>query len=304
MNSRCAHNGGTIRSAALVVLFLCAGATRADDRAYADALKAAGHSVKLEKDGTLSAITFAKSEKLTNADFEQLGALKGLTRLTFYGDCKMTDAQAAHVGKLATLEELAINGTALSDDGFKEFAKLKNLRSLTIWHLGWQNKALTGKGFSALAECPRLERFNFAGSTVGDDGLKALAAVKTLTEVVCYHTRITDDGLKHLKSLPRLKAVNVGPQFSMRLGEPGLATLAEIPTLERITYDETVLTRAGSLDRLKALKNLKELVLNKTEVSAADLAALKADLPGVAVRHAPPDEKMLDQMRKILDKKK
>lgn len=285
-----------------VVLAFAAGAT-ADDKAYADALKAAGNSAKVEKDGSLSAITFAKSENLTDADFEALGKLTKLTRLTFYGDCKMTDAQAAHVGKLATLEELAINGTALSDKGFDELAKLRNLRALTIWHLGWKNKALTGKGFAALAECPKLEKFNFSGSTVGDDGLKAAATIKTLTEVVCYHTRVTDDGLKHLKELPKLKAVNVGPQFSMRLGDAGLVTLTDIPTLERITYDETVLTPA-SLDKLKALKGLKELVLNKTEVSAADLDKLKADLPGVAVKHTPPDEKSLEQMRKILDKNK
>jgi internalin A len=290
------------RLAAIVVLLLCAISVRADDKTYADELKAAGNSVKLEKDGTLSAIMFAKSEKLTDSDFEKLGDLKELTKLTFYGDCKMTDAQAAHVGKLGTLEELAINGTALSDAGFKEFAKLKNLRSLTIWHLGWQNKSLTGTGFAALADCPKLERFNFSGSTVGDDGLKAIVKVKTLTEVVCYHTRITDAGLKNLKELPKLKTINVGPQFSMRLGDMGLATLCEILTLERITYDETILT-AASLQHLKSLKGLKELVLNKTEVSAADLDKLKTEVPGVTIKHTPPEEKMLDQMRKIQNKK-
>src|SRR6476619_6684917 len=106
------------RVTAIAVLLLCAVAVRADDKAYADELKAAGNSVKLEKDGTLTAITFAKSENLTDADFEKLGSLKKLTKLTFYGNCKMTDAQAVHVGKLGTLEELAINGTALSDEGF------------------------------------------------------------------------------------------------------------------------------------------------------------------------------------------
>jgi hypothetical protein len=288
--------------AVAALLFLAAG-SRADDKAYADALKAAGNSVRLTKDGTLTEITFAKSENLTDADFAKLGTLTGLKKLTFYGHCTMTDAQAAHVGKLATLEELAANGTALSDEGIKEFAKLKNLRSLTIWHLGWQNKSLTGTGFAALAGCPKLERFNFSGSTVGDDGLKAITKVKTLTDVVCYHTRITDAGLTNLKELPRLKAVNVGPRFSMRLGDAGLVTLGEIPTLERITYDETVLT-AASLQHLKALKGLKELVLNKTEVPAAELEKLKAERPGVTIKHTPPVEKMLEQMRKTLGKKK
>lgn len=292
------------RFAAAAVLLLCTVEARADDTAYADALKAAGHSVKLDKGGTLTAITFAKSETLTETDYEKLGKLTGITKLTFYGDCKMTDAQAAHVGKLATLEELAINGTALSDAGLKEFAKLTNVRALTIWHLGWQNKSLTGTGFAALAACPKLERLNFSGSTVGDDALKAVAEVKTLTEVVCYHTRVTDAGLKYLKELPKLRVVNVGPQFSMRLGDAGLATLCEVPTIERVTYDETVLTYAGSLKNLKSLKALKELTLNKVEASAGDLEKLAADLPGVTVKHTPPDDKAREQMRKILDKQK
>jgi hypothetical protein len=284
-----------VTAAVLVALILLAAPLRADDRAYAEELKAAGHSVKVEKDGTLSAITFAKSEKLTDADYEKLGTLTGLKKLTFYGDCTMTDV---------TLEELAANGTALSDDGFKEFARLPNLRSLTIWHLGWKQKSLTGAGFAHLAACPKLERFNFSGSTVGNDGLTALTKVKTLTEVVCYHTRITDDGLKALKELPKLAAVNVGAQFSLRLGDAGLATLCDIPTLERVTYGETVLTYPGSLGRLKQLKGLKELTLDKTDVPAADVEKLRADLPGVTVTHTPPDAKMLDQMRKISERKK
>src|SRR5437879_3569209 len=98
----------------LAALVLIAGSTlpaHADDQAYARDLKAAGHAVKLDKDGALVGLTFTKSENLTDADYEKLGTLKNLKQLTFYGNCKMTDAQAEHVGKLASLEELAINGT-------------------------------------------------------------------------------------------------------------------------------------------------------------------------------------------------
>jgi len=285
-------------------VLLTAHSVRADDRANANDLKKAGHSVKLDKDGNLVGITFNKSEILTDDDYARLGTLAHLKQLTFYGTCKMTDANAAHVGKLASLEELAVNGTALSDDGFAHFGNLANLRKLTFWHLGWQKVPLTGTGFATLARCPKLEAFGFAGSTVGDDALKAVAAIKKLKHLTCYHTRITDAGLIHLKELLDLRSVNVGPQFSMRLGDAGLATLAAIPTLESITYDETILTHAGSLDRLKNLKGLKELKLNKVEIAADDLKALQADLPGAKIEHTPPEAKMLEQMRKQLDQKR
>ena len=277
---------------------------RADDRDYADALKKAGNNIKLEKDGRLTAITFSKSEMLSDDDYKQLGTLNDLKQLTFYGNCKMIDPQAEHIGRLTTIEQMAINGTALSDAGFEHFGKLKNLKRLTFWHLGWQKVEISGKGFAALAGCPNLEAFGFAGSTIGDEGLKALTVVKSLKEVTAYHTRITDAGLELLKALPNLITVNVDPQFSMRLSDTGLATLAAIPTLEAIAYNETILTYDGSLKHLKNLKGLKKLTFEKVEIGNADLAKLKADLPNVAIVHEPPDTKMLEQMRKIQERNK
>ena len=69
-----------------------------------------------------------------------------------------------------------------------------------------------------------LKRLNFGGSTVGDEGLKALGAVKTLKTLEFGHTRVTDAGLANLNVLPLLTAVTAGPQFSMRVGDAGLAT--------------------------------------------------------------------------------
>jgi hypothetical protein len=285
---------------AFLVIFFAALPARADDRAYADELKRAGHSVRLDKDGHLVGLTLNKSETLTADDYRRLGELTGLRQLTFYGTCKMTDADAGQIGMLVTLEELAVNGTALSDAGFAHLGKLANLRKLIFWHLGWQRVEVTGKGFAELARCPKLETFGFAGSTVGDEGLKALTAVKSLRRLECYHTRITDAGLAYLKELPGLRAVTVGPQFSMRLGDAGLATLCQVPTLERIEYNETMLTYDGGLGRLRSVKGLKAVKLDQVEVSAADLEKLRADLPGVAIDHTPPAPKMLEQMRKIV----
>jgi hypothetical protein len=292
-----------ILKACLTALVLI-GSVRADDQTYARELKEAGHSVKLDRDGHLVGLTLNKSENLTDADYQRLGTLMHLKQLTFYGNCKMTDANAEHIGKLATLEELAINGTALSDDGFKHLGKLAQLRKLIFWHLGWQKVPITGSGFAELASCPKLETFGFAGSTIGDDGLKALARVKQLKHLELYHTRVTDAGLAHLKALADLRSINVGPQFSMRLGDAGLATLATIPTLEKITYGETILTFDGSLKNLKDLKQLKALVLTHTDVLDTDLQKLKTLLPEVKIEQTPPEAKLLEQMRQAAAKRR
>jgi hypothetical protein len=279
------------------LLLAAASPVLAGEAEYAAELKTAGNSVRLEG-GHIVALTFKNSEPLTDADYQRIGGLTRLKSLTFYGKCLMTDDQAAAVGKLAALEELAVNGTRLTDDGFKHLGKLSNLRKLIFWHLGWQGVKLTGSGFAHLASCPKLETFGFAGSTVGDEALEALTKVPQLQSVIAYHTRVTDAGLEHLMKLPRLTAIDLGPQFSMRLGDAGLATLARIPTLESITYGETALTYEGSLKGLKGLKSLKAVKLELVDISETDLERLKADLPAVTIDWKAPSEAQAEQMRK------
>lgn len=299
------RNRQDLRIAASILLLCFTSLPRAsgDDSTYARELKQAGHSVKLDKEGRLVGLTLNKSENLSDAEYEKLGTLSHIRQLTFYGNCKMTDAQAEHIAKLVSLEELAINGTALSDTGFKHIGKLKNLRKLIFWHLGWQKVPITGAGFAELANCTKLETFGFAGSTIGDEGLKALANVKQLKHLEFYHTRVTDSGLAQLKPLSQLQTVNVGPQYSMRLGDAGLATLAAMPSLEKITYSETILTYDGSLKQLKSLRQLKALVVSHTEIAEGDLQKLRAEIPDVKIEHSPPEPKMLEQMRRALEKR-
>ena len=107
------------------------------------------------------------------------------------------------------------------------------------WKAGWASKEdkagaveFTGVGLANLAAYPELESLNIAGSTTTDDGLAAVGKLEHLTSLTMYHTWTTDAGLAHLTALKGLKTLSVGPQFSMRIGDAGLARVAELPTLE------------------------------------------------------------------------
>ncbi len=269
-------------------------------------LQAKGAQLRKNAAGAVTAITFPKSEELTDAEYDCLASLQSLTALTFYGKCLMTDVQAAKIARCSGLTELAANATRLTDAGFAALAPLKELRKLTLWHLGWETPKedrLTGKGFGALAELPRLEQLNFAGSTVTDEGLAALRAVKQLREVVLYHTWTSDAGMKHLSGLTGLRKVDVGPQFSMRIGDAGVADLATLPALEELKVQETILTYAGSLGRLKQCKALKKLILDRVDAQDAEIERLRNELPGVSVewKRATPEES--ERMRRELERK-
>ncbi len=273
----------------------------ADDTIDADALKKAGNSVRLDK-GVLTEITVKDSESLTDADYQKVGSFAGLKSLTFYGKCVMTVGQVASLSKLTTLERMAANGSKLTDDGFQHLGKLTALKSLTFWHLGWHGVKLTGAGFAHLAPCANLREFNFSGSTIGREGLEALTKVPQLEKITFYHTRVSDDDMALLKKFPNLKAVHVGPQFSMRLGDAGLKTLAGIPTLEEVIYNETILTADGSLKAVAAMPKLAKLTLEEVDVSENDLKELRAALPNATITVKPPKPDQLAQMRRAVKK--
>lgn len=67
-------------------------------------------------------------------------------------------------------------------------------------------------------------------------------------------------------------------------------------SIEALSLDEVRLTHAG-LAQLKALPNLKKLSLQRADIPEADLAKLRADLPGVTLEWKP----MTDDERKALE---
>lgn len=296
--------------AAVWVGLIAARVLGADDSVAA--LKALGAEVKTDAGGAVTAVLFKQSARLlTDEDYKLVGGLKSLKEFTFYGDCLMTDAQAKLLAEAPALEKVAINGTRLTDEGMKGLAGAKALKTLTIWHLGWKagwagkddktgHVKFTGIGLAGLAECPKLESLNIAGSTTTDDGLAAVGKLGQLTSLTMYHTRTTDAGLSHIAALKGLKSVTVGPQFSMRIGDAGVARLAELPALETLEVNETILTWEGSMSKLAGAKNLKAVKFDKAEISDEDMAKLKAALPAVKITWTKPSAAEVERMRKEL----
>ena len=103
--------------------------------------------------------------------------------------------------------------------------------------------------------------------------------------------------------MENLKALTLTTQFSMRIDDNALQYIAAIPNLEKLELGETLLTEWG-LKHLKDLKNLKELQLKDVEISDADLAQLKTDLPNVNLGVSKPKPEMVEKMRAELGRKK
>ena len=137
-----------------------------------------------------------------------------------------------------------------------------------------------------------------------DQGMAAIAELTQLKELRTWHTYQTQAGNEALLKLTGLRSLMLGQRLRKWNGQPNplslddttLATLARMKSLETLSLDEVRLTHAG-LVQLKALPNLKKLILQRTDISEADLAKLRTDLPGVTIDF----KSMTEEERKKLE---
>jgi hypothetical protein len=275
---------------------------RADDSAIARQLEALGGKVT-QKDGAVSQITFTDSSKLGDAEFRAIGQLSHLKSLTLYGSCRgLTDATLPHFAGLKELETLGTDGAQLTDAGLKHLTALTNLRGISFFHLSFRMEGFTGTGLGHLRDCPKLERLTVAGMSMGDEGFAAISTVTQLRELATWHTYQTEAGNAHIAKLPHLTKLQIGQRLprpmakAPSLSDASIPTLTTIASLESLKIGEARFTLAA-LRGLKALPKLKLLTLHETDLPAADVEALQAELPGVKIVHQP----LTDEQRKKLE---
>ncbi len=207
-----------LRNLILCAIVLVSVSIRASDKEIGNALIKAGAQVKFEGDTATSVLFSNKSKEEprdpTPAQLKLTGQLKNLKSFTVYNSCPATDETFEFIDGLENLESAAINGLKLSDAGFQHFAKLKNLKKLTLWHCF--NKQFNGSGSAGLAELPKLESYACDGSTFNDEGLKACAKLKQVSALHFHHTMATDKGFENLKGMENIKSLMLSTQFSVR----------------------------------------------------------------------------------------
>lgn len=142
--------------------------------------------------------------------------------------------------RLTGLEILSLSKTGVTAAGIGRLASLRSLRAL----------ALTRE------------------DSIGDAGLAPLKDLPALEYLDC-DTGATDSGLKHLARLPRLRWMR------LRMGRirgPGLAELAAIPNLERLSLWGTTGLTDYHVRHLEGLTRLKSLTLWGTDSPLSDAA--------------------------------
>jgi hypothetical protein len=154
----------------------------------------------------------------------------------------------------------------LTDEEMAGIATLQTVDEMEI-----DADRLTDVGLASIAKLRNLKVLHLVGtSMMTDEGLKALATLPRLR-----HLRLsgpfTDKGLAYLAAAPSIKVMWLE---TPRATEEGLRELAQIKTLERLTVPWLDLITPRSMVFLQAMTNLKALGVGDALNSDAGVAAL------------------------------
>lgn len=110
----------------------------------------------------------------------------------------------------------------------------------------------------AAVRIPHLRRLAVSGFGVTPEGVRRLTACTALEELALENTKIDDDALADLASLPHLHSLNL--RRSANLTDAALETLTRFPKLEQLYLHDNAFS-AGALAQLTSLPNLRLLDL-------------------------------------------
>lgn len=165
-----------------------------------------------------------------------------------------------------------------------------------------------------------LRRLNLAGHFEVDDcGVEAIAGLSNLEELVLDETGGTDDGLRHLAGMSRLKKLSLYAAHGITgrglehlaglerlevldlsatdLGDEAAEVLARLPRLRWLNLADTLVGDAA-LEHIGGLSQLEYLNLSGTKVTSAGMAHLAGltHLTDLYVAHTQVDDSGLDRL--------
>jgi len=123
-----------------------------------------------------------------------------------------------------------------------------------------------------LARLPKLERLDLSHTRITDEGLLHLKSATEIKDLNLYYAeQITDQGMNAIKEWKKLKRLNVR---GTRISDGTLAIVGTMTGLESLDISYTEITDNG-LDALVPLTRLRELSIGRSKLSSNALEVLR-----------------------------
>ena len=121
----------------------------------------------------------------------------------------------------------------------------------------------------------QLEWLSIYGSQITDEGLKSLASLPKLKTLILSRVSVTDVGLGNLKAMGSLKTLCLD---GTKITDSGLVRIATLRNLRSLRVTDTGITDAG-LQHLTSLPDLRVLGVWGTKVTDGGVRTFQMALP-------------------------
>ncbi|EMP24034.1 Amiloride-sensitive cation channel 2-C, neuronal [Chelonia mydas] len=225
---------------------------------------------------------------LTDQGLSVVRHLQRLQHLNLSACVKLTDACLRFLKAPSALTHLSLNRTGITERTLHllpQYApglallSLKQTEQLSRLHtLHLDDTRVSQASLAALASHPALSTLTLSGvqSVDGDQALQLVSGLPLAQlSLPCRHT-VTDSGLHFLCRLEGLLELDL-TDFT-HITDEGLRHLPQLHRLRRLSLCNTLVTDCG-LQHLQGLRHLEELCLDRTAVSSAGVARCITRLP-------------------------
>jgi hypothetical protein len=224
-----------------------------------------------------SELSHLRSIDLSTAQFNDKTLRSATTALSGISEIRLDflrfgDGDLSALKEFRSLRTLWLTGTQVSDSGMESLIKLPALANLVL-----KNTKVTDSGMSDVSKL-KLSILTLPAQ-ISDSGVRALAAVRSLTRLDLSFTAITDESLKALAVLPALEELYVN---DTAITDHALTYLSELKSLKSLFLSGTKVSDA-SVSSLEKISTLEHLELRDTGVTEIAIARLRTKLPNCAI---------------------
>jgi len=220
-----------------------------------------------------------RSDNITDAGMAQLAQFANLKSLDLNG-CPVTNAGLASLTKMKTLDTLTISGTRINGEGLGALREFPDLAELNLLFM-----KLGDKRISCLTNLPKLKKIWLGYSDFGlsDEDLAHLGRITSLENLDIrltgdHPSTVTNEGLKHLAALKNLTFLRL--PGSMSVTDEGLKHLSNLTALEQVWVNNSPITDAG-LKCFENMTSLNYLCITKSHITEKGEAQLEKKISGL-----------------------